>query len=826
MGRVADWVVQLAHGAVSRPRRALVGGVVAVVIAALGATQLAPTSPQGLLARSGSDVGAATIAQERAFGGEPVVVVLEGDVLNATLEPGNLERLLVLERRLAKLEGVKTVIGPATFVDRSVQQMFGVVEQEFGPAAERADTAARSAAAAARRSGKFTAEEVRQIGEETRLRALGPLKDQYQELFVRFGSIGMPSLTNRSFVAQLVLGSTPEPKKRFAWLFPDRSHSLIVMRPAAGLSDDALRRIGEQARRLVGRTRLTGLRTSVAGAPLVAAQGTSSIADELLRLMPIVLVAMALALVLGLGRRNRALHLLLPAGAAVLLTAGLSWPLGLGFTAATLAALPVVLGLAIDYVVQLQSRYWTERQGGLAPADAARAAVRRVGSTLLLAGGVMIAGFLALLLSPVPLVGRLGLTLAIGVACSLFCLFALAAPLMVATDRPGSPVPRLRLPDFLGAGARVRSGAIVAVIGVTLAGLALSGGAEVQSDVRRLADSDMPELQRLEDLQRELGTGGQIRVAVTGEKVVTPAGLRWMGAVEKEILALDPGLEPGPNLATILGTGGQGIPDAAAIPRLLRLIPPEFVGGILTADRRRGELSFGIPLGSAGEQAELIGRMQRIFDDAPAGITAQVAGLQALSASSVDGLQDGRPWLLLLCALVIFLLLHAARRDVVRAAIPLVPALFAAGATALLVEALGLELSPLSAGLDPLVLAVGVEFGLLLEARYHDERASGALPRDAARRTVELLGTPVAVAAGTVALGFLGLALSRLPVLQQFGLVAALELALCVVAAITLVPALAAATDRGDTEPLAAPLPARGTVVSRDAPRYLEEPVA
>lgn len=793
---LSDIGIQLGHGAVCRPRRALLIGVLVVVVALLAATRLTPTSPQGLLARHGSAVASATVAQEGAFGGEPVLVDLKADVAQTILSPKTLPRLLVLETNLQHVAGVRSVIGPGTFVARSVQQMSKVVQQELGPVAETADKAARSAVAHAAASGRFSQAELEQIGEQTRLKVLGPLGRQYQDLFVRLGSIGLPSLTNQSFVDQLVLGASPTPKPRFAWLFPDGRHALIVIRTRQGLSDAAVTNVGRQARRLVAEAKLTGVQASVAGAPLVVAQATSTVADELLRLMPVVLVAMALALLLGLGLRNRALHLLLPAGAAVALTAGASWPLGLGFTAATLAALPVVLGLAIDYAVQLQARYWTERAAGLEPDAAARAALARVGPTLVLAGTVMAAGFLVLLFSPVPLVGRLGVTLAVGVIASLACLFALAAPLLVVFDRRGgSRVPELPTPRPPRS-SRLRFWVAAVVLGVTVAGLVISSGTPVQSDLRRLADKNMPELVRLEQLQKELGTGGQIRVAITGDAVVSPQGLRWMGDAQAKILALGKGLKPGPNLASIISTNGQGIPAAAAIPRILKLIPADFIDGILTKDRRRAEMSFGIPLGSAREQARLIARIQHILDSSPRGTTAHVAGLQALSASSVDGLQGERPWLVLACGLIIFLLLLGVRRDARRAAIPLVPALFAAAATAVLVELLGVELSPLSAGLDPLVLAVGVEFGLLLEARYREQRETGQAPEAAAQRALELLGTPLAVAAGTVALGFLVLAFSRLPVLQQFGLVAALELTLSVLAAMALVPALCVAADR------------------------------
>src|SRR5258705_3123754 len=110
-------MIALARSAIRAPRRAAAFGTVAVVLSALAATQLGSGSPERLLARSGSGVGAATIAQERAFGGEPIVVDLAGDI-DTTLAPANLAASLRLERRVAKLGGVQTVLGAGTFVDQ------------------------------------------------------------------------------------------------------------------------------------------------------------------------------------------------------------------------------------------------------------------------------------------------------------------------------------------------------------------------------------------------------------------------------------------------------------------------------------------------------------------------------------------------------------------------------------------------------------------------------------------------------------------------------------------------------------------------------------
>jgi hydrophobe/amphiphile efflux-3 (HAE3) family protein len=791
---VKTTLIAAARRAIQAPRRLAGAALLVLIVSALAATQLGSGSPERLLARSHSAVGAATIAQERSFGGEPVVVDLAGDLDN-TLSAGNLAALLRLEDGIRRLGGVRTVMGPATFISQAVNQMNRVVFEELGPAAERADVIARRAVARARADG-LSADKLAAVDKAARLRALGPLRAQYEELFVRFGYIGIPSLSNRSFVLQLVKGAGVEPKPRFAWLFPDGQHALVIVRLRSGLSDTRVRELGAQLTKLVGGAGLSGIRPLVAGPPLVLARATSTVSNELLRLLPVVIVAMLLVLLLALGVRSGAAHLMLPAGLAVVATAGLSWPLGLGYTAATLAALPVVLGLALDYAVQLQTGYWAQRHAGVAPREAAIASLERLGPTLLLAGGAMIAGFLMLLISPVPLVNRLGVTLAVGVFCALGCVLGLGPALMVARDRAGTQSPRLLLPQFLVRPA-LRTAALSVATGVTLAGLVLSGGTQVESDLRKLANPKMPELQRLESLQRELGTSGQLRVAITASDVTTPRALDWMSSVEPRLLALDPGLRPGPNLAAILSSGGSAqLPDAASVTRLLRLIPPGFTSAVLTPDHRRAEISFGVPLGSAAQQARLIERMQHVLEGAPPGVHAQVAGLLASSAAGVTGLQDERPWLLLLAALVIFVLLYAARRSLERALIPLLPALLAAGTTGVIVAAAGVRLSPLSAGLDPLVLAVGVEFGLLLEARYREERSAGLSPESAARVAVERVGASVAVAAGTVALGFGVLALSRLTVLRQFGLLAALELLLSVLAAIVLVPALAAAAER------------------------------
>ena len=88
-------------------------------------------------------------------------------------------------------------------------------------------------------------------------------------------------------------------------------------------------------------------------------------------------------------------------------------------TMASIAALPVLIGLAVDYAIQFQARYnEAAARGEPEPAVAAAAAG---GPTILTAGLATATGFLVLLLSPVPMVRGFGALLVVGIVIALAC---------------------------------------------------------------------------------------------------------------------------------------------------------------------------------------------------------------------------------------------------------------------------------------------------------------------------------------------------------------------------------------------------------------------
>jgi predicted RND superfamily exporter protein len=102
----------------------------------------------------------------------------------------------------------------------------------------------------------------------------------------------------------------------------------------------------------------------VTGAPVVVDELTDAISASIAVLLAAALVVMALTLLLVFRARRRLLPLLV-AVAATAITFGLLWASGRPLTMASVAVLPILIGLGVDYAVQLQARMGEEAARGL-----------------------------------------------------------------------------------------------------------------------------------------------------------------------------------------------------------------------------------------------------------------------------------------------------------------------------------------------------------------------------------------------------------------------------------------------------------------------------
>jgi hypothetical protein len=849
-------------------RRPLAVALIVCVVALAGAAlalRLTPSAATESLVGRSSDSYAATHRGYERFGQDAVYVLVRGNVSNLVLT-SDLERLLGLEGcisgnapadakvpggpdgpcgRLARDKPVKVVIGPGTFINESIRQITEQFTAQTQAKSKEADAAGAAAYKLARGKGYSKARAERFRAQAKQLVTAQYLRDTIT-IALRYGITKVPQLNDTAFVSQLVFDpakTAGTPKARFAYLFPNARSSLVQVRLRAGLSEAESRRAIALVREAIAmpQWRLAGGgQYVVTGAPVVVNDLTSSISRSIGVLLVAALLVMALTLALVFRARLRMLPLVVALAATAIVFGALSL-IGASLTMASIGVLPVLIGLAVDYAIQLQSRL----QEGVAPLrDRVRAVAAEGAPTVAVAAAATAAGFLVLVLSPVPMVRGFGLLLVAGIAVALVVALTLGTAVQALAGRraPGRRARTARLaragaavaPALRGAGELLRDNAgsravasaalrlrdrsllaagrrparVVAVaLAVAALGWALDTQTRVESDVTKLVPQNLPALADLEALQQSTGVGGQIDVVVSSDRLTDPAVVRWMTRYQGDLLQHFGYDEKRRGCGKAELCAAFSLPDLfreggatsrAQVEQLLDAVPPYFSQSVITADRRTATLAFGIRLMPLDRQQQVIEEMRRRLHP-PAGVTAQLAGLPVLAAEANHAVSS--PWrraLTLLAGLVaVALVLLAALRSWRRALVPLVPIALATGWSSLVLFALRVPLNPMSVTLGALVIAISTEFSVLLAERYRAERRAGHDPASALERTYRSTGAAVLASGATAIAGFAVLMLSDIRMLRDFGAVTVVDLSVSLVGVLVVLPSVLLLDERG-----------------------------
>ncbi len=494
----ARLLAALAGGATRRPLLVVVLAVVLGLAGAGLALRLRPTAATSTLVSSSSPQYQATQRFYRNFGEEPIAVLVKGNLQQLVLS-SDIERLLGLEGclsgnvpakalpqeggadgpcgQLAKAGTVKVVFGPGTFINEAAEQ----IDEQLTVQTKQAEAEAKQAEEVVRKAALargLPSAQARVLGQQAGKITMARFKEGLATLALQYGLTARPSLEDANFVSNVVFDSTKPagtPKSRFAYLFPSPDAALVSVRMKAGLSEaQRTRTIGliRQAVQMPQWKLAHGESYIVTGEPVIVSDLTSSITHSIELLLVAVMLVMAGTLSLIFRGRPR----LLPLGIALLaaaLTFGALSIVGASLTMASIAVLPVLVGLAVDYAIQFQARVQEEAEraaGGEdgsayvaaradAPALVARAA-RAGGPTIATAAAASAAAMLVLLLSPVPMVRGFGVLLVVGVAIALLCAFSVG----LGRDRAGAIARRARdvaarsgCPPAVGSCARVCS---------------------------------------------------------------------------------------------------------------------------------------------------------------------------------------------------------------------------------------------------------------------------------------------------------------------------------------------------------------------------------
>ncbi|HEY6414862.1 MAG TPA: MMPL family transporter, partial [Acidimicrobiales bacterium] len=499
---------------------------------------------------------------------------------------------------------------------------------------------------------------------------------------------------------------------------------------------------------------------------------------------------------------------------------GLAGYLGIPLSVVTIAGLPVMLGVGIDYAIQMHSRVEEEVIIDRAAHPIQEASVN-LGPALLVVTLDAVFAFLALRFSRVPMIRDFGLLLAVGIA--VICIASIVLPLAALGIREyRSPTKGkdfshgnlAKLVVWLGSlPTRLAVPIAVASAAVFAGGIIVEDDLTIQSDPEQWDNQDSQVIRDIDTIKSETGSSAELGIFVESDDIFSDETAAFVTDFANEQLAERPeDLLTASSLPTTVSFLLE-IPDTTVLPprgedvrNAYEVAPPDIQRALVNPEAGALNLVFRTGPGSLDERAVYVDDIRDELESGtldngepiPEGVSATPSGLAVVGVGLLENIESNRILLTYLAVAFVFLFLCVRLKSVVRSLLSMVPVLIAVGAASLIAWAFDLQLSPMTAVGGPLVVALCTEFTSLILLRFIEERQRGYSPREAVSVTARRTGRAFIVSALTAVSGVAVIAFSSLPLLQDFGMIVAMNVAVALLSALVfLPPMLVWAEERG-----------------------------
>ncbi|MGC9514173.1 hydrophobe/amphiphile efflux-3 (HAE3) family transporter [Methanocrinis sp.] len=594
-------------------------------------------------------------------------------------------------------------------------------------------------------------------------------------------------------------------------ILPDRGHTLISIDLPTSIPMETMDAILPEAYSAVEMAEFpAGADTIVTGEIALG----DDIEREMNTSMGTLLMISGLLMVVALFLVFRHVHLpLLPLPIVFL---GIIWTFGMmGFlkvplTMVSMAAFPILIGLGIDYAIQFQNRIEEEFQRGGSIADAAIETVAHTAPAVLIALIITGAGFFSLFSSAVPMIRDFGLLCLIGIImCYLSSLFVGVTVLYQMergrSNRIGRNGDKRKEKKSPIGPLVVKSAAFVihrwqivlaAAVLLSCAGLYADTKVPIETDMMEFIPQDLPPLSQFRHMHNIFGGEDQLNIIVQGD-VIDPATLRWMDEFGDYVVESRDKVYGATSLATIIkGYNGGTIPEErSGVVAVLDRIPEEakyqYIDGHDTAQ-------IILDIGQAFDNLGQVGaeRLQNEVDkdliwfEPPPGVSVIQTGEMAVMNTVIGALTTGRMRMTLIGLVLIFFILLAIYRDLLKATMPVIPMFIVIGWMGGVMYTTGMKYNPMTATLGALILGVGSEYAILTMERFYEEREKTDDAMEALFTATGSIGAAIVASGLTTVFGFSALIASPFPMTSSFGIITVLSVVFALFATFTVFPVL------------------------------------
>ena len=630
--------------------------------------------------------------------------------------------------------------------------------------------------------------------------------------------------TSRAEVDRIV-GSLPGEVR--SQVVPSHVLTLVQVQIDKGLTDAVQKSLLANVGAIVdGSDTPPGVKVEISGSPAFSQQMRAGLSSNMGILIGGAMILMIAVMgILFAYVRYRFLPVLF-VGLGLVTSLGMMGLAGIQLNMAVIGAFPVLIGLGIDYAIQFHARFDEEaRKGPIG--DAVFMTVTRTGPAVMYAMLATCMGFLAMFVSPVPMIRSFGLVAIIGIfTCFWISCIGMPTLGLLLNYRPKQPATDLcyavgtgacdsigdQQPAARAPGKGVRDsfsyGRFLTTISVKIAknpipvlliaaciavaGIQIDHLIPIQTSENDLVPKDMPAKINIDKVTRIMGSTSSADFYVQSGHLTDLDTVAWMKGFEEFELSRHPQLTASTSIVTpVLAYNGGVLPETqSGLNSVLGEIP-EGVKDQYVSGSMDGVIHFNTVSLEVKEEGSLKDQMTRdiAFLQPPAGVTVAPTGNFELFTTLVKSLVDSKEVMTYLGFVFVFVFLLLVYRHL-HALSPIIPIVFIVAWNSVAMYILNIPYTLLTATLGSMAIGVAAEYTILVMERYGEEEERLHDHIAAVQESVQRIGTAITVSGLATFFGFSALCLSTFPILSNFGITTLITVALSLIGAIFIMPAV------------------------------------
>ncbi|RFU68553.1 RND family transporter [Bacillus sp. V59.32b] len=596
-------------------------------------------------------------------------------------------------------------------------------------------------------------------------------------------------------------GNVPEQLEQ---LIPaNGKHVLIMLNTSNDTEMATYVRINEELNEIIDESHFPeGIKIQAGGVPVVQGdvQGEVITTMGIMLALAVVIMILVLFFVFPVRRRTISLGFVL---VGLIWTFGFMGWAGIPITLATMATLPIIIGLGTDFGVQFHNRYEEEfRNSKFNAPRATKEAVRHIGPGVGIAVFIMALSFLTMFLSKAPMMQQFGLTLAIGVVFCYFVELILMFSTFNLLDQRKKDI-KIKANDdtwlsrFLGRYAEIvgKFALPILIIAMSLSAIGFINEHKIptETNLMKMIPQDLEALENTNYLQEVVGSTTFITYLVKAEDVTSPAVIEWTDKFSQKIDDKYEDIQDYTTLSSMLLqlNGNDELPeDEARLKKDISNLPASIKQTLISENNKYATIQFQVnPELASADQLEL---MNEITDqiDTDGQFKVSPAGAQVMMLYGIDNIGANSKLMIVVGLAIIFTGLFLVYRRVKHSIYPLIPIILVLGFSPLALLLLDMSFNPLTTALSCLVLGIGTEFTILIMERFREEEARGLDAKEAIKVSLSKVGQAITASGLTVVGGFSTLIFVNFPILRDFGITTVIDTLLSLFCALTILPAL------------------------------------